>query len=563
MKCVRCGYATSPGGRFCGKCGQSIEEGTAGGLRGSPPKEPIEGLQERLVELSRLLGETGTPEYLTKAIDILARGPNAAGGHLTAIIGEKGRGKTTLINRLLGSHVLPTGRNGYRTSVVVQVAPEWSVMEASEIAVPTNLPVASGLALDRVQGPAAVLGSTTLLDTPPLNEVGLDFEERVVADLLHADAFLICVAANQLLSQNERDLIRQRLLPLLSGEGALVVTHTDAIETDSDWKDVSSRAQRFAGNKLGVLFLPADRKQAPMDVLRFIGESAERRLTQRSSLWRRKVIALVSGIAEELEVGMGHVQPLVEVLPSREERLEGLIGLLESEQRLALAEAEASLRESLSELRMALSERAAHWSPDYAQYEGVSEISADVEAACRDAVQRYVSTLEASLTSHVPRSLQVAAEGLSVLAPSPSDLSVDRSPPPPVAVALGRDKRVLVLRWAGAGLLLATGPLALAAGAGALVISHRWMQQQDAAFSEQVKVSVVEALAGWITTAELQIVEQLRKETAPVLTSLTARVEAIVDAAPPPLPVSSGGAILAKVRECLAHASRDALFVNE
>lgn len=557
MKCSTCGHEMAAAARFCGRCGALVEATPRAAPGDDAAVDPaVRELRQRLSELARALQEAGTPTYLTTALDTLAAGPSAS-GHLTAIVGEKGRGKTTLVNRLLGASVLPTGRQSYKVPLTVRTGPEWQTVDRENAASATSLPIATGLPIGGLVGPAGILATTTLLDTPPLNEVDIDFEERVVAELVHADAFLICVAANQLLSQNERDLIRRRLLPLLGGDGALVVTHTDFMETDEDREDIRARAQRFAGQKLAALFLPSDPTAEPTEVLAFIAASTQRRAAEQTSVWRRKVGALLRGIEQELATEPEDDAP-PPTAPPREERLRSLNRLLESEHSLALAEAESILRQRLGALRLGLSDRVAHWTPDYAQHEGVSEVSADVQTALRDAAQLYVAALEQSLTSGAPRSIQLAAESVATLAPQLGDAAATVAEPEAAKAVRQRDLRVPILAVAGVGLLFVSAAVAPVAAVAALLMSHHLKRQRDLAFEQQIRTNAVEALSTWIATSEPELIGQLREAVRPVLTGLIARVENVVDSTPQQTRRSPRREILAQSRQCIALAGEDA-----
>ena len=553
MMCSTCGSAMSAEARFCGACGATADAQRSTAPADDSLEPEARALCRRLTELARRLRETGTPAFLTDALDALAAGPQAT-GHLTAVVGEKGRGKTTLVNRLLGANALAVGGHGRKLAIALRSGPEWQIVEADRAATATTLPVAPGAALRAVIGPAPVLRTTTLLDMPSLNELDIDFEARVVGELVHADALLICVAANQLLSQGERDLIRHRLLPLLGGDPALVVTHMDAAETDDDRRDIHERARRFAGKTLPAIFLPPDPSAAPAEVLAFIEDSAGRRAARQSVQWRRKVAALLRGIEQPLAAeATTEAEAAPEpAAPSPAERLRDVTRLLESEHALALAEAESTLRQRLGALRMRLPDRVAHWTPDYAQYEGVSEISADVQTALRDAAQLYLSSLERSLTSGVPRSVELAAEHVGRLSPALGDAAASISGPGTVATRRSRDLRIPALSIAGACLVLTWGPVAAVAGAAALLWSHQLKRQRDQGFEREVRSNAVRALSTWIAASEAELIDHLRRATQPILASLVARVTSIIESAPPPHGASPRHELLGQLRACLA-----------
>lgn len=555
MKCLQCGHDMSDGARFCGKCGMVVEKHSEVSRSCEVSDPGVRQLSERLTALARALQESGTPAFITNALETLAAGPNAA-GHLTAVVGEKGRGKTTLVNRLLGVQVLPTGRQGYRSAVALRNAPSWQTVGAEGNAMPATLPIPPGLAIASVDGPPAILKHTTLLDTPPLNEVDINFEERVVAELVHADAFLVCVSATQLLSQNERDLIRRRLLPLLGGDGALVVTHTDRLETAEDRQDIEARTRRFAGQRLAAFFLSPGQEGTPEDLVRFIEDSARNRSKTQATIWRRKVSALLRGIEQELAEAPPAEEPATPAAPAREERIHEFQRILESEHSLALAESESTLRQRMGALRIGLSERVAHWTPEYAQNEGISEVTADVQTALREAVQLYVSSLEQSLTSAVPRSIQLAAEHVGTIAPALAG-SAGCSEPEVAKTERKKDLRVPILAVAGVGLLFVSSAVAPVAAVAALFMSHQLRRERDEAFDRRVRSDAMEALSSWIAEAEPELIQQLRQAVRPVVDGLMTRVESVVESAAPARKSLSPRELLSLTRECLVLASDD------
>ena len=543
----------SPGAIFCGGCGAKVEA-----LPSSPPATPTtsnpesEELVHQLSALSGALRDAGTPAFISQAIDALAAGPNAK-PHRTVIIGELGRGKTTLVNRLLGTRLLPTAGLGYKVPVLLTHGEAWQLTLVDGTVIHTIPPIEAGLNLQGVAGPAPMLLATDLLDTPALNEIDLDFEERVVAELVQADTFLICLAAHQMLSQKERDLIRNRILPLLGGDGALVVTHTDFLVSDEDRQNIRLRATRFASNKLKAIFLPEDQAAPPSEVIAFIEQSAGKQSLARHTVWSRKVTALVGGIVAELASFQEH-EPSEAMEPTHEETLQALTRLIESEHALALLEAESILKERLGGLRLGLPERVAKWTPDYAQHEGVAEVAADLQSILRHSTHAYLSGLEESLTSGMPRSIQLAAEKVGSLAPDLGDSGASLPGPSKQDAVNKRDLKVPLLSIAGvAGLLLA--PIVVVpAAVGALFLSHFLREQRDEAFLKQVRENCIGSLSSWVEKSESVLTEHLREATKPIPQGLISRVENILDSSAPIHKPSAQQEILALANHCLALA---------
>ena len=531
-----------------------------------------------------------TPEYIVKALDTLAHGPDAEASHVTAVVGEKGRGKTSLVNRLLCANVLPTARNGYENPLRLRWADTWMIVDASDGKADTEIPIpsrqrsvdsddsaheedcAGAVVLPSdppivaVHGPSRVLKFTTLLDTPALNDVALDYEERVVAELVHADCFLICLSASQMLSQNERETIRHRLLPFLGGDGALVVTHMDLLDdesvTDDDRHSIRSRADRFGvATKLPVFFLPSDRAATPSSLVDFVEVSAKRHLHDRTSLWRRKVAVLLGGIERSLvDIVDAELdgQSTLATQPSNQERLRELAGLVDSEHSLALSEAESTLRQSLASIRMGLRDLTATWTPDYAQGEGLSMVAAEAQRALADAIRRYLDALQQSLTASVPRSVKLAAEKISRMAQDVGSACVRTGAGPgKLNVAQPPKSVVPMVLAATAFLALAVYPPAfLVAAASAAAISHIQRRTREEAFVRNVRSSAADTLSRWLAEDEPRLVEQLCEAVKPVRAALHARIEEAVMAIPPPsVRVPQHAVVLEKTRACLALAA--------
>lgn len=555
MQCEHCGNELSSQALFCGSCGTKVAAPeSAEASPGTSGTGDQTELRAGLVELSEQLNALGAAGELTGALGALA---SSAGDvkHVTAIVGEKGRGKTTLVNRLLGADVLVPGANGHRKPISLAAADHWLRIDDRGNAEATAIPVATDLHVTSIHGPAEVLRQTTLLDTSALNTPEAELDIGLLPSLVEADAFLVCVAANQMLSQTERDVIRHQLLPLLAGDCALVVTHTDAIETEEDQQSLRKRAQRFAGDRMTSIFLPPP-GLPPVEVLEFLRRSAAAHQQSRARSWPRKVAMLLSGIEQAL-ADLDSPNDEAVPSPSRQERLEAFRRLVETEHSLALADAESALRLRLADLRLQLPDRLGRWTSDHMQHEGALEISSDVQMALSQAARTYATSLESSLSSGAPRSVELAVKGLSGEAVALGDVASMIDSPQVERIVRRLDLRIPLLALGGVGVAtlvsVAVAPLVAIA---ALYASNDLRRRRDRALEVAIRTKSVESFSRWLADSESEFVGQLRLAIEPAKANLLNRVQAIVDAAPPIVAAPKAKGALELVRKCQALANR-------
>lgn len=555
MQCEHCGKDLSSQARFCGSCGTKVaaQESAEASPAAAGTNDQTE-LRARLVELSEQLNALGAAGALTGALDALASSVGNA-KHVTAILGEKGRGKTTLVNRLLGADVLVPGANGHRNPILLAAAENWLRIDERGNAEATAIPVATDVLVSAVHGPAAILRQTTLLDTSALNTPEAELDVGLLPSIVEADAFLICVAANQMLSQTERDVIRHQLLPLLGGDCALVVTHTDAIETEEDQHSLRKRALRFAGDRMTSIFLPPP-GQPPEEVLEFLRRSAAARLQSRAQAWLRKVAMLLSGM-EQVLADLDSPSDEGVPVPSRQERIEAFNRLVEAEHSLALADAESALRLRLADLRLQLPERLGRWTSDHMQNEGALEISSDVQLALSQAARTYATSLESSLSSGAPRSVELAVKGLSGEVVALGDVASMIDLPQVERIVRRLDLRIPLLALGGVGVAtmvsVAVAPVVAIA---ALYASNDLRRRRDRALELAIRTKSVESFSRWIADSESEFVGQLRLAIEPAKANLLNRVQALVDAAPSIVAAPNAKSALELVRKCQTLADR-------
>lgn len=165
-----------------------------------------------------------------------------------AVVGEFGRGKSTLVNRLLGKSVLPTGVLP-TTALVTRVK-----YNAREIlaafdeagrrmrAVPLSEDAWEGLLEDNFGGesprgsielgvpcPWLMRCGIEIVDTPGAGNIGADRTKVIETALQTADAAIITVSANLPLSMSEKLFIEQRLIAGRTPYVMLALTKMDQI----------------------------------------------------------------------------------------------------------------------------------------------------------------------------------------------------------------------------------------------------------------------------------------------------------------------------------------------
>lgn len=185
------------------------------GLRSESTAEVLEGLAT--------VAHGRDDEVEARCREMLAR--TSTGSFHVAVVGEFKRGKSTLLNALVGRRVLPSGvlplttvttelRGGEGPPVVValggeerELGPGEGIADyVTEAANPGNV---KGVARVVVPlGAPVVAKGLVLVDTPGVGSVHRHNDEEASAGLLDADGAIVVLSADAPLSERERELIR-------------------------------------------------------------------------------------------------------------------------------------------------------------------------------------------------------------------------------------------------------------------------------------------------------------------------------------------------------------------
>ncbi len=151
--------------------------------------------------------------------------------------GGKGRGRSTLIHKLLGHEVIPARANPVR----LVAGERWTLHDASGKLLSEDLPFPASSGSITIRGPAPLLEIAELRELPGFD--GLDNPLDLAAELAATDIVIFCTSATQLLSDGERRWLREELLPRATGPVAVVVTRGDDLD-EPDRLELQARLDR-------------------------------------------------------------------------------------------------------------------------------------------------------------------------------------------------------------------------------------------------------------------------------------------------------------------------------
>jgi small GTP-binding protein len=216
-------------------------------------------LAELALALTKLSGLH--EDFVTRVLRLAGR--MAAARYHIAVLGDFKRGKSTLVNALIGQSLLPSGvvplttvatevhvggteaAVVFRDSTRCEIEPDEIVDYVTEQANPSN---AKGVLRAEV-GVATDFGAPglVLVDTPGLSSVNASNTEEAQKALRDADGAVVVLAADNPLSKSERDVLE--LLALRRAKVFLVVNRCDTL-TPIELAEVRSFVAGVAGEAL-------------------------------------------------------------------------------------------------------------------------------------------------------------------------------------------------------------------------------------------------------------------------------------------------------------------------
>jgi GTP-binding protein EngB required for normal cell division len=223
-----------------------------------------ESPRDRLAALIHVAGEAGAPDIAADAVALAER--LAEGRFYVAFVGQFKRGKSTLINALIGQPVLPVGVIPITTAVTVVrfgddrharvcVDDCWREISVDDIAAyvseegnPGN---EKGVSLLEVFASHPLLASgMCLVDTPGIGSVIAANTNTTRAFVPHIDAAVVVLGADPPISGEELNLIEEvsRTVPEL----IMVLNKADR-STEQERRDATAFARKVLAQRLGRL----------------------------------------------------------------------------------------------------------------------------------------------------------------------------------------------------------------------------------------------------------------------------------------------------------------------
>ena len=182
---------------------------------------------------------------------------------LIAVIGEHNRGKSTLVNSLIGEAWLPMGQGaptlppvyvygGAREHVELVYADGNTVECTRSELLSLSADDAESVSHARVAIPSDAVRGFTVVDTPGLNDPETTRLAQTVYGLLpQSDLALLVLDSTQALGASEKDLIQQRIAHAGLHRLVVILNRDDALDDEEQRAGVRERVLRLFTSALG------------------------------------------------------------------------------------------------------------------------------------------------------------------------------------------------------------------------------------------------------------------------------------------------------------------------
>ena len=382
-------------------------------------------LEQILEDVGRLCGD----KYFTKALgeknirairerrEIIRR--RLRGDFQLVVVGDFKRGKSTLINALLGSAAVPTAVTPETVTINKLSYGETPRIEAvlkNRKRISLSQSELTRGALDELMSrlPAPIdfidirldherLRNITVVDTPGMGDLMKAFDEQVADYLVNADAIIYVVSARSPLSYTEQAFLSTTVMPQSFSRVFLAVNMADTLETAENLKKIERLTKERAeaiSDKIYVYLLSAldeycrkldlKRPEPPMagvleaNFLAFETAIQDDVLLQKDIIKSMRGITLTRGLLDEIVSRIGLIQNTLKANTEKLERNEDLF----KEQDAALRAGIERHRESISSAAADMAAEAKGWMRDF-----LARMKAEMEQMASTAdvsdLQRY------------------------------------------------------------------------------------------------------------------------------------------------------------------------------
>lgn len=576
MHCHICGqWEVDVDARFCGQCGVALQ----------PPRVEVVASSSALSELLRQLTERVEKQaWLPRSLawDLRACMAAEAGGLRPTIVvlGLARRGKSTVINRLIGQRVATTSLRQTRCLLQVRHQPSdfdptrQGRSRSDSACGPTGMDVASaphdhavpdsnasirhdsqqfvsvspetqGHACrvssvpseneshpafltktrpDMVQlvySAAPLLKSIDLVDTPALEPADDPTSVLSLQQALSSQGIIFCLDARQILSVTEREILQNQLLPFTSCPIALAVTYLDQVPDPVDQAELRDlllrHIQRLDPDRLELLMLPPGR-----DAVERVPELEDwiARQALRPSVRHAAALRLLDLLAS-IEALLPDESTKLRERVIEQHELEQSV--LSREHDLAVTQTCALIRESLSHLRGDLKAIMLAASEGTRGQQGLSHVVARLRVVMESCGRQYLSTLQAALRVDGPRGLRATSSSIDKQATLPIRLAEQAAPEMPIASR--RDHRASGLEAAAvcAAVLMPSWVAWLGAGVAILAV-QQWRETQRQRREAEATLDGIQSLHAWLNAVEPQLLDRFTQATETVFRELQQQV---------------------------------------